>query len=129
MDADIRILSTDLTQALQSYIERRLHFSLSRFGGRVGRVRVRITDVNGPRGGVDKSCHISAALLPSNVTLLQQAADANLYSAIGRATEGIGRSFARALGRNRERKWKRETVRFSRQRQFQERRRGPGKMG
>jgi len=25
MDADIRILSTDLTEALQSYIERRLH--------------------------------------------------------------------------------------------------------
>jgi len=48
MDADIRILSTDLTEALQSYIERRLHFSLGRFGRRVGRVRVRITDVNGP---------------------------------------------------------------------------------
>ena len=117
MDADIRILSTDLTEALQSYIERRLHFSLGRFGGRVGRVRVRITDVNGPRGGSDKSCHISAELLPSSMTLLQQTADANLYAAIGRATEGIGRSFVRALGRNRERKRKRETVRFSRQRQ------------
>jgi hypothetical protein len=32
MDADIRILSTDLTEALESYIERRLHFSLGRFG-------------------------------------------------------------------------------------------------
>ena len=117
MDTDIRILSMDLTEALQSYIERRLHFSLGRFGQRVRRVRVRITDVNGPRGGVDKSCHISAALLPSGRTLLQQAADANLYAAIGRATEGIGRSFARALGRKRERKRKRETVRFSRQRQ------------
>lgn len=104
MNADIRILSTNLTEALQSYIERRLHFSLGRFGGRVGRVRVRITDVNGPRGGPDKSCHISAELLPSGLTLLQQATDANLYAAIGRATEGIGRSFARALGRNRERK-------------------------
>ncbi len=113
MDADIRILSTDLTEALQSYIERRLHFSLGRFGRRVGRVRVRITDVNGPRGGPDKSCHISAELLPSGIRLLQRAADANLYAAIGQATEGIGRSFARALGRNRERRRKRETVRFS----------------
>jgi len=117
MDADIRILSTDLTQTLQSYIERRLHFSLGRFGQRVGRVRVRVTDVNGPRGGADKSCHISAELLPSGTTLLQQVVDANLYTAIGRATEGIGRSFARAVGRIRERKRKRETVRFSRQRQ------------
>jgi putative sigma-54 modulation protein len=117
MDTDIRILSTDLTEALQSHIKRRLHFSLGRFGKRVGRVRVRITDVNGPRGGPDKSCHISAELLPSGMTLLQQTADTNLYAAIGQATQGIARSFARALGRNRERKRKRETVRFSRQRQ------------
>ena len=26
MGADIRILSTDVTEALQSYVERRLHF-------------------------------------------------------------------------------------------------------
>lgn len=117
MDADIRILSTDLTKALQSYIERRLHFSLGRFGRRVGRVRVRITDVNAVRGGTDKACHVSAELLPSGGTLIQQAVDANLYVAIGRATEGIGHSFARALGRNRGRRRNRETVKFPRQRQ------------
>ena len=114
MDADIRILSSDLTEALHSYIERRLHFSLGRFGRRMGRVRVRITDVNALRGGADKVCHISAELLPSGGTLIQQAIDANLYAAIGRATEGIGNSFARALGRNRERRRKHETVRFLR---------------
>jgi len=117
MDADIRILSTNLTEALQSYIERRLHFSLGRFGRRVGRVSVRITDVNALRGGADKVCHISAELLPSGGTLIQQAVDANLYAAIGRATEGIGHSFARALERNRERRRKRETVRFLRHQQ------------
>lgn len=117
MDADIRILSTDLTEALQSYIERRLLFSLGRFGRRVGRVRVRITDVNALRGGADKVCHVSAELLPSGGTLIQEAVDANLYAAIGRATEGIGHSFARALGRSRARRRNRETVRFPRQRQ------------
>lgn len=112
MDADIRILSTDLTEALQSYIERRLLFSLGRFGRRVGRVRVRISDVNSVRGGADQACHVSAELLPSGTTLIQQAVDANLYAAIGRATEGIGRSFARALGRNRQKRQNRETVRI-----------------
>jgi len=115
MDTDIRILSADLTEALQSYIKRRLHFSLGRFGERVGRVGVRIRDINGPRGGVDKSCHVSAELLPSGTTLIQEAADSNLYVAIGRATEGISRSFARALGRSLDRRRKRETVRSSRQ--------------
>jgi hypothetical protein len=71
MDTEIRILSIDLTGALQSYIERRLRSSLGRFGVRVGRMRVRITDVNGHRGGPDKSCHISAELLSSGMTLLQ----------------------------------------------------------
>lgn len=112
MNVDIRILSTDLTEALQSYIERRLHFSLGRFGKRVGRIRVRITDVNSVRGGADKACHVSAELMPSGKTLIQQAVDANLYAAIGRATEGIGHSFARALGRNRQRRQNRETVRI-----------------
>ena len=116
MNADIRILSTDLTEALQTYIERRLHFSLGRFGRRVGRVRVRITDVNGLRGGADKACHVSAELLPSGGTLIQQAVDANLYAAIGRATEGIGHSFARALGRNRQTGRNGETVRIPQRR-------------
>jgi putative sigma-54 modulation protein len=117
MDTDIRILSMDLTKELHSYIERRLHFALRRFGRQVGRVSVRVTDVNGRRGGMDKSCHISVEFLPSGRTIVQHAMDANLHVAIGRATEGIGRSFARALGRTRDRKRKRETVRFFSQRQ------------
>ncbi|SRR6266566_7943020 len=114
MEAEIRILSTDLTEALQSYIARRLHFSLGRFGSRVGRVRVRITDVNGLRGGLDKDCYVSAELLPSGGAVTQRAVDANLYAAIGRAVEGIGHTFAKALGRNRDRRRNRETVRFPR---------------
>jgi len=117
MNADIRILSTDLRDALLSYIERRLHFSLGRFGKRVGRVTVRITDVSGLRGGADKACHVSAELLPSGETLIQEAVDSNLYTAIGRATEGVGHTFARALERNRGWRRKRETVRYAPQRQ------------
>ena len=85
MDADIRILSTDLTETLQSYIERRLHCFLGPF-----------RPTNGPResphhgrqwlrGGANKSCQISVELLPTGKALLQQAVDANLYAAIGRA--------------------------------------------
>jgi len=85
MDADIRILNTDLTEALQSHIERRLHFSMGRFGRRMGRVRVRIPDVNGCRGVADKSCQIFAELLRTGKALLQQAVDANLCADLGRA--------------------------------------------
>lgn len=112
MDSDIRIIDTDLTQALRAYVERRLHFSLGRFGRRVGRVTVCISDLNGLRGGVDKSCHVSVELMPSGETLVQRVVDANLYAAISRATQGIGRAFAQALGRNHKRKRRRETIRF-----------------
>src|SRR5437667_11817751 len=101
MDTEIRILGIDLTGALQLYSERRLRSSLSRFGGRVGRVRVRITDVNGPGGGPDKACHVAVALLPPRMTLLQQAADADLVVLNRRRPEGSRRSFPQALGRYR----------------------------
>ena len=52
---------------------------------------------------MDKARCVSAELLPSGAAVIQRAVDANLYAAIGRAVEGIGHSFARALGRNRER--------------------------
>lgn len=39
-----------------------LRFSLSRFEGTVSRVRARFFDVNGPKGGQDKRCRVSAKL-------------------------------------------------------------------
>lgn len=117
METDIKFLSKNLADALRSYVQRRLHFSLGRFAGRVGQVRVRITDVNGPRGRGAQSCHISAELLPWRKVLIHRAVDADLFAAIGRATEGIGRSFSRALACKRQQRAARETVRIPRQRQ------------
>jgi ribosomal subunit interface protein len=113
MDVQISIRNADVADALRAYVERRLHFSLGRFIGRLGRVRVQVTDVNGPRGGVDKSCRISAELLPGRRLVLHEAVDANLYVAIDHATEGIGRSFSRKLARDRELRATRESVRTS----------------
>lgn len=111
MKVEIRIQSTDLAEALRSYIERRLHFSLGRFAGRLGRVKVRITDINGPRGGVDKWCRITAELRPSGKLIVNETVDTNLFAAIDHATEQIGRSFAREIERFRSLKLTRETIR------------------
>jgi ribosomal subunit interface protein len=103
MDVHIRIRGTDLTEAIRSYVERRLRFSLGRFASRLGRVTVRISDVNGPRGGVDKVCRISAKLTQSGQVVVQETVDANLYAAIDHATERIGQSCGREVRRLRER--------------------------
>lgn len=42
--------------------ERLLRFSLSRFDGTVSRVEVTFTDVNGPKGGIDRRCRIAVSM-------------------------------------------------------------------
>lgn len=110
MNVRIRTGNLDLEDALKSYIERRLHFSLSRFGSRLGLITVRISDLNGPRGGIDKACRISAELVPFGIVRVEDV-DADLYTAIDRAAERLGRSFGRKLERAIELRRGRESVR------------------
>jgi ribosomal subunit interface protein len=113
MKLEIRVRHTGLPEALRSYVERRLRFSPGRFGGRVGRVTARIFDLNGPRGGNDKCCRLSAGVVPTG-GLVVEATDADLYAAINRATERLGRSFRRHLERRRTAMTGHESVRVER---------------
>ena len=97
MDVHIQIRGTDLTEAMRSYVERRLCFSLGRFASRVGRVSVRISDIDGPRGRVDKACRIDVKLADSGEIVVQETVDTNLYVAIDHATDRIGQTCGRAL--------------------------------
>ncbi len=103
MDVHIQIRGTDLTEAFQNYVERRLCFSLGRFAGQIGRVSVRISDANGPSGRVDKACRIGVKLGRSGQVVVQETVDANLYAAIDHATDRIGQACGRELRRLRER--------------------------
>ena len=96
MRFDIRIQKLDLHQEVSRYIERRLRLSLSRLVSRLGAVNVRVFDVNGPRGGIDKCCRITAHLVPSETVVLQEV-NADLFAAIDRATSRISRTFTRRL--------------------------------
>lgn len=44
---------------LQEPVERRVRFVLRRISKRVPRAEVQLSDVNGPRGGIDKRCQIA----------------------------------------------------------------------
>lgn len=110
MEVEVRIQDTDLADAIRRYATRRLRFTLGRFTSRVGRIVVRISDINGVRGGVDQVCHISAELLPSGKVVLDQV-DADLFTAIDRASERVGQAFKREIQRTREARTRRESVR------------------
>ena len=98
---EIQSQGFSLTHALREYTERRLHFALARVGDRIRRVRVRLADVNGPRGGIDKGCRIHV-MLNGLATVVIEDTEAELYLAIDRAADRAGRSVARRVTRSRE---------------------------
>ena len=53
-------------ERLREYIEQRARFALERLARPIRKIRVQLRDLNGPRGGVDKSCQVRIALAPGN---------------------------------------------------------------
>lgn len=98
MHLEIRGQHLDVGRAARFHAERRLRFALGRFASRVGRVAVRVADVNGPRGGTDKRCRIVVALGGAGTVVVEDR-DADVYAAIDAAADRAGRLVARALHR------------------------------
>ncbi|HNV88649.1 MAG TPA: HPF/RaiA family ribosome-associated protein [Methylotenera sp.] len=90
-----------LTDSLRSYTTRRMQFALDRNDGHIMSARVRLSDINGPRGGVDKCCQIDLALAGQNNIVIEDT-EADLYVAIDRASDRCKRTLARRLERLRE---------------------------
>lgn len=98
MNISIRGRHLGISEALRAYAERRLTFSIGSFGSLVSDVDIRVGDVNGPRGGVDKTCLITAVLQPIG-TLIAHGRHSNVYSAIDRAAVRIRALTVRYLKR------------------------------
>lgn len=74
----------------EEFVERRMAFALARFSGRVRELRVRLSDINAQRGGIDKQCLIEASLEPRG-TLIVSVEDSNIESAVSRAADRAAR--------------------------------------
>ncbi|MDE3179391.1 MAG: ribosome-associated translation inhibitor RaiA [Acidobacteriota bacterium] len=110
MSVEIRTNNIELSEALRGYVEHRLHRSLRRLGLRSRHLIVRLRDINGPRGGIDKSCAIDADFVRAGRVVLEER-HWNLYTAIDLAAERFRRSLIRAHKRAKKRKRTRESVR------------------
>lgn len=110
MEIEVRLLETDLGDAVKNYAVRRLRFALGRFSSRVGRVAMRISDINGDRGGVDQCCHITADLVRVGKIVIEHT-DADLFTAIDRACDRLAQAFRRELERTRESRTTHDSVR------------------
>lgn len=101
MQIDIQTRKFPLTDALRSHVERRLGFALSAKGDAIDHVIVRLSDINGPRGGADKRCNIQVKI-PHQPDVVIVDTEIDLYIAIDRAADRTGRAVARQLERQRE---------------------------
>lgn len=101
MQINIQAHNFPLTPALRGHVERRLGFALSTRDDHIQRVMVRLSDINGPRGGEDKCCRIQV-VLPKLPDVVIEDTMVDLYSAIDRAADRAGRTVGRRISRQRD---------------------------
>lgn len=100
MHIDIHCRGFDLTDSLREYTYKRLADSLDHGETRIRRVIVRLSDINGPRGGEDKRCQLELKLQGFPAIVIQET-QSELYTAISRAAERAGRTLSRRIEQNR----------------------------
>ena len=98
--AHVRVIGAALDDGQRAYVGRKLGMKLGKFASSIERISVRVTDVNGPRGGVDQRCRVKVVLsgLPSVVV---ERRHANMEAAIDTALRATEESVRRVVGRRR----------------------------
>lgn len=102
MNIDIQARDFELTEALAQHVRRRLDFALSPRYEQIQQIRIRLSDVNGPRGGKDKCCQLYV-VLPRMQDVVVEDTEVDMYVAINRAIDRAGRAVTRRLARQRSR--------------------------
>ena len=90
-----------LTEALKTYTEQRLAATLGWAGYRMRKLAVSLSDINGPRGGIDKRCKIQVQLDGGREVVIEDT-EADLYVAIDRAANRADRAMVRRVERMRD---------------------------
>jgi ribosome-associated translation inhibitor RaiA len=87
-------MNPDIAPELRDYAGRRLSFALRRFQHHLHHVRLRVTDVNGPRHGVDARCSITAQLT-SGKRVFVEATTAWPFRSVSQAASRLAESIRR----------------------------------
>lgn len=86
------------SESLRRYIVDRMDTALTRALGSVQDVTIRLTDLNGPRGGVDKRCLIQVKL-PGMPAIVVTGLAADITSAVDVAAHRVSKAVNRVLSR------------------------------
>lgn len=98
--AHVRVIGVALDKQDCDLIRQKLGTKLGKFAASIERVTVRITDANGPRGGVDHVCNVKVVLsgLPSVVV---ERRDASPHAVIDLALRATEQAVRRSVSRRR----------------------------
>lgn len=98
--AHVRVIGGAIDEEDRDYIARKLGMRLGKFASAIERISVRLSDVNGPRGGSDQKCQIKVVLsgLPSVVV---NETDSALPRSIDRAIDAVVTAVRRRVQRRR----------------------------
>lgn len=93
---DVQARNFSLTDAINSHTRQKLESMLHHFGDKILKVIVHLSDDNGPKGGIDKHCHIHVEMkkLP---TVVIEDSEENLYTAIDNATHRAERAVRKSV--------------------------------
>ena len=79
-------------------IQRRASFALSRMSSLIQQVEVHLTDVNGPRGGVDTQCRVQVQLDRGEPVVIEDI-DHDLIALINRSLARAGQAVDRRISK------------------------------
>lgn len=100
MQIEIQARNFSLTEALQRYVLKRINSALTSSNDSVQRIIVRLSSVNGLKGGVDKRCHIQV-VIPHQSDVIIDDVEENMYAAVDNATDRAGRTVMRHVAKHR----------------------------
>jgi ribosome-associated translation inhibitor RaiA len=97
MHVDIQSLGFNLTPALSAHTRKRIDDTLHFASSRITRMLVRLSDINGRRGGNDKRCLVELRVKGVPNVVIEDV-ETDLYSAIDRAIGRARLAMLRRLG-------------------------------
>jgi ribosomal subunit interface protein len=104
MQIDIQARSFILTKALKNYVEKKLKSALSTYDKHrhLQSAVIRLSDINGPKGGEDKLCQIQVKVAGGPDIIIKNT-EQDMYTAIDGATHRAANAVVRRIGRQRRR--------------------------
>jgi len=96
-----------LGRQLKQLCERRLQYALSRFQSMINSIEFCVSDLNGPKGGIDKACRVRIIHRSGQVIVNQKHED--LYVCISKVAEKAARVISRNRARSKKFKRSRHT--------------------